>query len=132
MYSEEKKPGAINTTKVPRQKEILAAIRKSDPEAYRAMLEQAKEDLKYFGERYPHIIEQGDAAALHELKHKHTTMINLFDAVELSRQFGEAIDLLNNNATDGRLDKLKGKTLKNLDSLKERIDNMIQEAGFAK
>ena len=106
----------------------LSNIRKNDPETYDAMLTNAKKDFEYLGERYPKIIEQGDVEALHEMKHKYTTMISLFNAPELSRQLAETIDLLNNNSTDGRLANLKKETLNNLDALKDKVDKMIQEA----
>lgn len=68
---------------------------------------------------------------MHELKHKHTTIISLFDAIELNQQLADAIDLLNKNANDGKLEELKGKTLKNLDDLIDNIDKMIQGTGLA-
>ncbi|MGF1587474.1 MAG: hypothetical protein ACFCUM_19315 [Bacteroidales bacterium] len=92
------------------------------------MLINAKKDLEYIRERYPEIIEQGDMEAMQEMKHKHTTMISLFNASELSRQLAEAIDFLNDNSSDSRLADLKRETLNNLDALKDRIDKMMQEA----
>ncbi len=130
LYSGEKEAAVDRSAAAKPQKEILSSMRECDPEAYREMLEQAKKEMEYLGVRYPQIIEQGDVEALHKLKHKHTTMISLFDAVELSRQLADAIDLLNKNRADGRLEKLKVKTLKNLDNLKDKIGKMIQEAGM--
>jgi two-component system, chemotaxis family, CheB/CheR fusion protein len=131
LYSGEKEATVDGSAAANPQKEILSTIRNNDPEAYMAILEQAKEDIEYLGERYPRIIDQGDAEALHELKHKHTTMISFLGAHELSRQLADTIDLLNKNATDGRLDELKGKILENMDNLKDNIDKMIQEASQA-
>ena len=131
LYSDEKEAADDRSAAAKSQKKILSAIKTNDPETYKAMLENAKKDLEYLGEMYPQIIEQGDAEALQELKHKHTTMISLFDAVELSRQLADTVDLLNNNSSDGRLEKLKGKTLKSLDNLQDKIAKMIKEAGPA-
>jgi hypothetical protein len=130
--TEEVKEAGANETAGTPKREILDEIRRNNPEAYSTMLENARKEMEYLGERFPQIIDQGDVEALHDLRHKHTTMMSIFNAHELSAQLAEAIEFMRNNAADGRLEELKVKIVDNLSSLQEKIGDLIRETNGGK